>query len=120
MGKSTSQLDLFRQELAKLPKTVPTKGMWASLHHVLTDFNNQIDDLRKTVRGDGNGESGLLARVKSTEDKIDEILELLKNQEKKDRTPERTWFIEKVLPGLFQALIIAITTAIVALYIAGK
>ena len=70
MKKDTSQLDLFRTELAKLPNETPTKGMWSSLHHVLTDFNNRLDDMHETVRGDGNGEKGLLRRMQILEDSV--------------------------------------------------
>jgi hypothetical protein len=68
MDKITSPLDLFRQELAKLPTKTPTKGMWTSLNFVLTDDSKQLRELHDAVYGDGNGEKGLLRRMQIGED----------------------------------------------------
>jgi len=129
MGRDTSPLDLFRMELAKLPKNVPTRNMWSSLHYVLTEFKTNLTEMNRIVRGDGNGEKGLLNRVSVLEERtkviqsdVRETLNMvraLSNEPRKEeyQIPERKWFIEKVLPGLLQTLIISIVAVLVTLIV---
>jgi len=132
--RNTSPLDLFRQELSQLSNDVPTKQLWKALHFVLTDTNNNVDDLREAVRGNGNGERGLIARmqaiesaVKVTQSDVRETLNMMRSlqpveivdddEPEPDPVPERRWFIDKVLPGLVQTGLIAIVAAVVALIV---
>jgi hypothetical protein len=70
---NTGQLNLFKAEVDSLPKSVPTRGVWKSLLHVLTDFKARMDDIQTTVRGDGNGERGLLHRMEIVENEMRNI-----------------------------------------------
>jgi len=129
-----AQLKLLEDKLQKIPDDAPNKGLWESLLYILTYFGGALERMEKTISG--NGKTGLVDRVDTVEDKLDQLegrvkviqsdvretLNMTRKQQgietdKEDKTPERTWFIEKVLPGLVQTLIISVIAVLVTLVV---
>lgn len=121
-----NQLGMLEEKLSKVPDTAANKGLWESLLYILTGFNVVIGKLDDAVRGDGNGEKGILNRLTTVERDVkdikitqDEILRIVRSEKTTPLTKATfgQWFVERVLPGLVQTAIITLGAIITLLAI---
>jgi len=90
-------VDRLSAAVDKLPDEVETKELWIQQAWILSVICGAIDDIYRATVENGDGSS-----------KLDDIRRQVAELSQKDKTPERTWFIKNVLPGLIQNLITVI------------
>jgi hypothetical protein len=121
MSRNTDQLELFKEELSKLSRDVPTYGVWKALLHFLIDLKSDQNEINRQVSGNGNGEAGVLERVQNLEAKLQRVEDLAKVTQSDTRetknmvltiyrgeVPDKrptfdkfvNYFVEKILPPL--------------------
>jgi hypothetical protein len=112
-SRTTGHLKLLEDAVSRLPASVPTRETWEHLQHALVDLKGRIDDLNDTVKGDGNGEKGLLNRVIHLEDEIRgikddvkvsrsdtrEVLNMMRKQPAQPKATEKWWFLVLMMLG---------------------
>lgn len=119
------QLQDLEKELAKVPDDMPTKPLWKAMLYILTYWGNVFDRIKiiedqvKVIQSDSRETKNMVSKLYGNGGiKFDENNHPNRRKtDEEDKTPERTWFIEKVLPGLVQTLIISIVAIFATLIV---
>ena len=110
-------IESLDRKIAKIPDDTPNKAIWDTVFLLLISHTDSMNNLEKEIKG--NGKDGLIDRVNTLEDRVkviqSDVRETLNMVRKV--APERTWFIEKVLPGLTIALITGVFATVLTLVI---
>jgi len=131
-----TQLNILKDKMEKVPDDSPNRGLWESLFSLLAYWGSseqkieermdRIEGAIKVIQSDARETKNMVSKLSNGGIKFDAENHPHRRRddpgrlEDEDATPERTWFINKVLPPLTVTLITAIATIItvvVALHI---
>ena len=129
-----TQLNILKDKMEKVPDDSPNRGLWESLFSLLAYWGSseqkieermdRIEGAIKVIRSDARETKNMVSKLSNGGIKFDAENHPHRRRDdpgnKEDETPERTWFINKVLPGLTVALItsiVSVLTVVVALHI---
>jgi len=121
------QLEILEADVNRLPDDIPTKGVWRSLFHVLTSWNDVVDELTemkgqiKVIQSDVRVTKNLVSNLGSGEiqfDKNNHPARRESDQEELEVGEADKWvrfFKKEIWPGLVRRFIDTVIIILVVL-----